>query len=108
MKTLYLVRANPRKDREEEFNRWYDEIHLDQVLRVSGFKSARRFKLAPEQVQPKQESTYFAIYEIESNNIKKTLENLREANWLEISDAIDPESINVSVMTSLGKKITAP
>ena len=43
MKTLYIVKANPMIGREDEFNRWYDEIHLDEVLQISGFKSAQRF-----------------------------------------------------------------
>ena len=43
MKTLYMVRANPKVGQEEKFNRWYNDIHLDQVLRVSGFISAQRY-----------------------------------------------------------------
>ena len=108
MKTLYMVRANPKVGQEEKFNRWYNDIHLDEVLRVSGFISAQRYKLASEQIQQKQDYAYFAIYEIESNEIGQTLENLRQASWLEMSDAIDPKSIDVAVITSLGKKVTAP
>ena len=108
MITLYMVRANPKVNQEEKFNRWYDETHIDQVLKVPGFLSAQRYKLASDQIQPKQDYMYFAIYEIKSNDIEKTLENLRQASWLEMSDAIDRKSIDVSVITSLGEKIIAP
>ena len=52
---------------------------------MSGFISAQRYELA-SQIQQKQDYAYFAIYEIESNEIGQTLENLRQASWLEMSD----------------------
>jgi len=108
MKALYLVKTNPLKGREGDFNRWYEQVHLDEVLKISGFKSAQRFKLTPEQMQLDQNHTYLTLYEIDSDDVKGTLENLRKATWLQMTDSLDLGSIDVTVVRSLGKKITAP
>ena len=107
MKTLYMVKTNPVIGREDEFNRWYDQVHLDEVLQISGFKSAQRFKVTPEQMQSEQSHTYITLYEIESEDIEGTLKNLRQASWLEMTDSLDFTSIDVTVVSSLGEKITA-
>src|SRR5205814_3254990 len=41
---LFVVKATIRKDREEAFNRWYNEDHVPQVLQFKGLVSARRYK----------------------------------------------------------------
>lgn len=57
--------------REKEFNEWYDKIHLPDVLKIPGFRRATRYV----NTDPKIESGKFlAIYEIESEDIQKTME----------------------------------
>jgi hypothetical protein len=34
---LFVVKATIRKDREEAFNRWYNEEHVPQVLQFKGW-----------------------------------------------------------------------
>ena len=41
---LFVVKATITKDREEAFNRWYNEEHVPQVLRFPGTVSARRYR----------------------------------------------------------------
>ncbi|MDC0220108.1 hypothetical protein OAL54_00035 [Gammaproteobacteria bacterium] len=103
MKTLYIVKANPMIGREDEFNRWYDEIHLDEVLQISGFKSAQRFIVTEQQMQPSQSHSYLAIYELDDDDLEKTLQNLREASWLTMNNALDFATIDVSVVRALGE-----
>lgn len=33
---ILLAFSNPLDEREEEFNSWYNDIHLDNVLKVPG------------------------------------------------------------------------
>jgi hypothetical protein len=49
--------------RADEFNRWYDEVHVPDVLAASGVVAAQRYKLAgrPSKGEPTVE--YLAIYE---------------------------------------------
>ena len=54
------------KAREAEFNKWYDEIHLPDVLETPGFTRATRYEnTAPSEGQAK----FLAIYEIETDDI---------------------------------------
>jgi hypothetical protein len=44
MSNILHVETRPSSpDRVDEYNRWYDEVHLPQVLALDGFKSARRY-----------------------------------------------------------------
>jgi hypothetical protein len=44
MKTILHVETWPSSpDRADEYNRWYDEVHLPEVLALDGFVSARRY-----------------------------------------------------------------
>ena len=55
--------------REEEFNEWYNNVHIVDLLKYPGMVQAVRYKnLDPEvNEQPK----YLAIYEIEADDIDK-------------------------------------
>ena len=41
---LFVVRASITPEREEAFNRWYNEEHCPQLLQFRGAVSARRYK----------------------------------------------------------------
>jgi hypothetical protein len=101
MKTLYMAKSNPIEGREEAFNDWYNTIHLPEVLKIDGFLSAKRFKLAPTQMFEKQTHGYLAIYEIDNNDIEGTLKNLREASWLNMGESIDLATIAISIFQSI-------
>ena len=56
--------------REDEFNDWYDNVHLPDVLETPGFLSATRYLIKdPEAGRGK----YLAVYEIESEDIDATM-----------------------------------
>lgn len=78
---LYLVLTNCRNSaREEEFNHWYTEIHLPDVLGVPGFRRATRYVNSRWK---EGEPRFLALYEIETNDLDAALSQLREtsANW---------------------------
>jgi hypothetical protein len=56
---LFVVKATITADRESEFNRWYDDEHVPDVLRFNGAVSARRYRalLGEDRWQ------YMAVYE---------------------------------------------
>lgn len=106
MTTLFMVRSNPKTGQETAFNDWYSDVHLPEVLGIRGFLSAQRFTLNAAQVQSDQAQSYLAIYEIDTDNVPGTLEQLSKATWLNMSDAIDPESINISIFSAITDKLT--
>ncbi|QKT08817.1 hypothetical protein HUN08_17595 [Gordonia sp. X0973] len=46
----YVVFTNPTTpEDEDEFNRWYDDQHIPDLLRILGIESAQRFRLTEQQ-----------------------------------------------------------
>ena len=58
-----LVFTNAVEGRDDEFNEWYDHVHLGEVVALPGFVSATRHELADAQMFPEQSHRYLAIYE---------------------------------------------
>ena len=42
---VMVVFTNPVTGKEDEYNRWYNEVHLGEVLRTPGMLAARRYRL---------------------------------------------------------------
>lgn len=63
--------------REAEFNRWYDDIDIPDVLEVPGYLRARRGVVADAVVPAKdplpQIGHYVALYDVESPAVDKTI-----------------------------------
>ncbi len=95
-KAVLLVFTRPsRPEVEDEYNRWYDEEHLADVLRVPGIAGASRFKISNAQrtgFDPADApAPYLAVYEIESDDLQATLDELRSrgrTSEMPISDAL--------------------
>jgi Domain of unknown function (DUF4286) len=86
-----IVMTNPASpESEKEFNRWYDEIHLPDVVALPGFKSATRFRARIQVLPPSEKPAfdYLAIYELE--DVDQALASLEKFGpELELTDAID-------------------
>jgi hypothetical protein len=76
-KAVLIVHSRPvEPSREDEFNKWYDEVHIPDVTSVSGVVSGRRFKKsggADDGGYP-----YLAIYEIDSDDVDATMKELTD------------------------------
>ena len=60
---ILLVLSNcTDPSREEEFNRWYEDIHFPDILNVGQFHTAYRY----ENVNPESSAKYLAIYETDN------------------------------------------
>jgi len=76
---VLLVFTNPTPGDDEEFNRWYDEVHLKEVLETPGFVAAERFDLSDAQMDDAEHAhRYLSIYEIEGDPAEalKTLQEM--------------------------------
>lgn len=54
-KYAWAILTNAEPGLEEEFNKWYNEVHAGDVLRVPGVLSIQRFHLAGTQTVPEPE-----------------------------------------------------
>src|SRR2546422_10451518 len=62
--------------REAEFNRWYEDIHVADILETGAFHTAYRYEsLDPQATQ----ATYLALYETEQSDPAKAREALGKA-----------------------------
>jgi hypothetical protein len=82
-----VVLANHAAGREAEFNRWYDEVHVPEVLQVGPIVACQRFKIVDAQMMP-QTHSYLAIYEFEGT-AKEAVEALAAASGsMDMSDTL--------------------
>ena len=59
-RTVYIVTAEVEPEWETDFNRWYDEEHVPNLLAVPGYRSGTRY------VAVEGEPKYMAFWEIDS------------------------------------------
>ena len=90
MRGILLVMTKPRDGADDEFNDWYDRIHLPEVLAVPGFVSARRFRAMPSVRGTLPDQRYLAIYEIEADDLDAAQRRVvAAAATMDISDMLD-------------------
>jgi antibiotic biosynthesis monooxygenase (ABM) superfamily enzyme len=63
---LYIVATETTPDKEEKFNKWYDEVHVPMLLGYRGIKNATRYKIINDMGENKGQATYLAFYEFEN------------------------------------------
>jgi hypothetical protein len=99
-----LVTSNPVEGRDEDYNRWYTEEHLCDVLKLDGFTAAKRFRVIGEMTANRLSGTYAAIYEMESDNPEATYKLLsaaREAGQLPVSDALSSDGMSITLLSPI-------
>jgi hypothetical protein len=103
-----VVQSSPVAEREDEYNNWYENQHLPDILRVPGFKSAQRFVLAQD--DKCAVSKYMAIYEFETDNLAETMATLQARSGTEdmvLSEAMDRQSMSFALWMAVSEKLTA-
>lgn len=100
-KPLLVVHTQPvSAEQEDAYNDWYNNEHLDDVVRLSGYRAAKRYVRsdvnAVEGVGPAQHK-YLAIYELDTDDVELAATNLKEAvaAGMPLSEALDGENMSV-------------
>lgn len=68
---LFFALTNAAEGREDDFNAWYDDYHLREVVeRIPCFMAGQRYRLADEQHSrwPRSPWKYLAIYEVQAES----------------------------------------
>lgn len=104
-----ITLTRPIEGREDDYNHWYQKVHLPEVMTMPGMKAAQRFKvervIAGESIFP-----YGAIYEIETDDIDGTLAGLNEAiarGGLTMTDAVDATLSFGIICEEFGERVMA-
>jgi hypothetical protein len=92
-----LVFSNAAEGREDDFNAWYEGIHIPEVLGTPGMVAAQRFEVAaldsPGVPTPPQK--YLCVYEMEGDPSEVFNAMVERGRTGEISrgDSTDPTSV---------------
>ena len=97
---LYVESRPVSPERDAEYNAWYSNEHLRDVVAIDGFLSARRF------VPVGDAGPYVAIYEVEFDDLRDAVTALTDAfssGALPLSDAMQmdpPPSLRLLELTA--------
>jgi hypothetical protein len=74
---FYMVKSRPSEPaREAEFNAWYEDIDIPDVLEVPGFMRARRAIARDSTELEPTDATYVALYDIDTRDIDSSIIDL--------------------------------
>ncbi|HVT68434.1 MAG TPA: hypothetical protein VHF26_11830 [Trebonia sp.] len=90
-----IVYTSPADGREDDYNAWYDNVHLPEFSALPGVISGRRYKVVGD-----DRAAYAAIYEL-STHPDQVLAAMNEGvrhGTVRMSDALDPASISMTTL----------
>ena len=91
-KIVMEVRVNIAPEKEQEFNQWYNDVHVPEILDMPGFISGRRFRrISGDEIK------YMALYELESLDALRSDAYKQARGWGEFEPYIMDQSWNVYV-----------
>lgn len=106
-KHVLLVFTDPVEGKEEEYNSWYNDIHLGEVLETDGFVRAQRFEVA-DLMPGVTDHSYVAIYELETEDPKAAMAALTgAAGNFTMTDAIDLSAASMSLASQVSDLVEA-
>lgn len=91
-----LVYSNPAAGKEAEYNRWYDEQHIPDLLKIPGVIAAQRF------TTDGGEWSYVTVYELDTADQAMVMEGIQSrvnTPAMVMSDAIDLETVKMVFCT---------
>jgi hypothetical protein len=105
---LYVVFTEPAEGREDEYNDWYDNQHLADVVKVPGVVSAERLELRfPEPGEAKL-PRYLALYEVETDDVTQispAMAEARASGRMPVSDALDTSTVRTGFYAPRGERV---
>ena len=112
-KTLYLVFSNPVEGKEDEFNEWYDTVHVHEVLSVPGLLTAQRYRLSDAEIVraegfPPPTHAYLCVYEMQGD-VDEIMAKIGESYFsgeMSMNDSLDVTTSVMSFWTAVGPRLT--
>jgi hypothetical protein len=106
-KTYIHVHSNPLPGKEAEYNSWYENVHLPELLQVEGVKAYQRFVLATVQMNDKKQSHKYLIQmEIDSDDIPETISRMYAAHpTMRMEPVADFANLELSVVQVVTEEV---
>lgn len=100
-----LVYTNPSSpEREDEFNRWYDEVHIPEICAIDPFVAAQRFKCTPDQPMGDPGYQYVAMYEFTGPPEEAVNALMGGDVDFDMSDALDTATAKLVVLEEVAAR----
>jgi hypothetical protein len=107
---VFLVFSNALPERDAEFNQWYDQIHVFEALTSPGFVSARRFRIADDQVMPSAREKlprYVTIYELDTEDLSTSVKGVIDGQASRTpTDTVDRSNALLAMYTECAPRVT--
>ena len=103
-KQLFMVLSEPVEGREDDYNDWYENVHLDEVIGTSAVTNAQRFVLA-DQRGTEAPHRYLAVYEVDTDDPSEVFKSIdaRSAER-QNSDTLNRTTLAAWVYTPIGER----
>jgi antibiotic biosynthesis monooxygenase (ABM) superfamily enzyme len=76
------------QSREEEFNRWYDDVHVPEMLTLPGYVSARRLRVTDD--EGGSAFRYLILFEVETDDPIASYQDMRRrARDMDLTPLLD-------------------
>jgi hypothetical protein len=109
---VFLVRTGPSSpERTDEYNDWYDNIHLPDLLNVKGVVGASRYQVAPVQQGGATIAgpQYLAIYEVDIDDVQDFFDDMTRAatdGSMRMSDSLGTDPIDLSMWVQITERVS--
>jgi hypothetical protein len=112
---LLIVFSNAAQDADQEkFNRWYTDVHVPDILRLGGARSARRYRASGVELLPgiPEPGDYVAVYQVEADSVDDVraiadkLQGGLAAGQADIDPTLDLSSVRAAWVLPIGDEIT--
>ena len=111
---IQLVFSNAIEGRDDEFNDWYDNVHVPDLLGIPGVLSAQRYDLLDTAISrnpamPSPTHRYLCIYEMEGD-VDAIMAKVQESvmsGGIVMTDAMDVMESRLSFWSARGAKATS-
>lgn len=105
---LFMVMSNPVEGREEEYNNWYSNQHIQDLVKVPGIVSAQRFRIT----DPAAASSwrYLAVYQVETSDLEATMKEITARAGtpaMVMSDALDTTTSASFIFSPITERVEA-
>lgn len=98
-KVIMMALMNAAPGQDEEFNRWYEERHLGDVLSIEGMVRATRYRIAGAvHADGAAPWSYLTLYEVEAAaaaSVAQELGRRRGTPALQMSEALDDARLSL-------------
>ena len=106
-KHVLLVFTSPTEGNEAQYNDWYNNVQLAEVLTTDGFVRAQRFKVS-DILPAITEHDYLAIYEIENAEPEDAMKALRGLSGnFTMTEAIDLKNSKMTLASQASELLEA-